>query len=144
MQWELRGENMTKKKEDRRMVCTECFEILIPNKKNCVMFGEDYPETFCHAPPCGDGLNEDESVLISINFPKEGIIDYAKDRVKFCKELSDDGWGEVDFIMKKIFKIKYVVDWYHFLAAWGFPKYKNMYKRKAIQKWKKEFKIKDD
>lgn len=117
-------------KEVKRMFCTECFEILVPNRKNCVMFGDEYPETFCHAPPCGDGCNSDSSVLVSINIPKEAICKYAKERRDFWREMSDEGWNEVDFIMKKIFKIKNVVDWHRFLAKKGMPKYKKRYRVK--------------
>lgn len=128
------------KDSKEKYVCTECWNIIIPDNKNTVFYGEDVEiDSLCHAPPCGDGLNDDSSVLVELEQPTQDLVSYAQDRVNFYKELSNNAWEQVDFIMKKVFKIRSVMDWHRFLATKGFPKYKKLYKRSAIEKWRKEF-----
>lgn len=121
--------------DKKKMICTECFNIVIPTKKTATWFG-DYGEIVCHAPPCGDGCNEDSSVMIYFDSSKEELLEHVRDRLNFIKDVSDSGWQEVDFLMKNFFKIKYVVEWHQFLASIGMPKYRKFYKKAAIEKWK--------
>ena len=99
------------------MICTKCFEIIVPNVKNSVGFG--YPDegivSISHALPCGDGLNDDDSKLIDAD-DLEGIIEAAKERVRHLEEVSQHLGDDLNLCMVLLIGKKDTGEFREFLA----------------------------
>ncbi len=104
--------------EKKKMICTKCFEVIEPNDKNSVPFGyeDEGILSISHAPPCGDGMNETDAMLIEYSKDNlESIAAFGKETIMGLNDVTKSLGDDLNLCMELLIGERNVIKFRNFL-----------------------------